>query len=60
MPGVGDEAYFRDNRGEWGELYVRAGARVLTIQMDVPTGRTAAAIQPNTIALAKALLPKLK
>jgi hypothetical protein len=60
VPGVGDEAYFRDNRGEWGELYVRAGARVLTIQMDVPTGRTAAAIQPNTIALAKALLPKLK
>jgi len=28
--------------------------------MDVPTGRTAAAIQPNTIALAKALLPTLK
>ena len=60
VPGVGDAAYFRDNRGEWGELYVRSGTRVLTIQMDVPTGKTAASIQSNTVALAKAILPKLK
>ena len=32
----------------------------LTIQMDVPNGRTAASIQPNVIALAKAVLPQLK
>jgi hypothetical protein len=32
----------------------------LTIQMDVPTGRTAASIKPNVIALAKAILPRLK
>jgi len=57
---VGDAAYFHDNRGNYAELYVRTGARVLTIQMDVPMGRTAASIQPNTIALANALLPKLK
>jgi hypothetical protein len=60
VPGVGDAACFRDNRGEWGELYVRSGTRVLTIQMDVPTGKTAASIQSNTVALAKAILPKLK
>jgi hypothetical protein len=60
VPGVGDAAYFRDNRGEWGELYVRSDTHVLTIQMDVPTGKTAASIQSNTIALAKAILPKLK
>jgi hypothetical protein len=60
VPNVGDGAYFRDNKGRWAELYARTGARVLTIQMDVPTGRTAASIQPNTIALANALLPKLK
>jgi hypothetical protein len=60
VPGVGDAAYFRDNRGEWGELYVRSGTHVLTIQMDVPTGKTAASIQSNTVALAKAILPKLK
>lgn len=57
---VGDAAYFRDNRGEWAELAARSGRRVLTIQMDVPTGRTTASIQPNVIALAKAILPKLK
>jgi hypothetical protein len=57
---VGDVAYFRDNRGKWAELYVRAGARVLTIQMDVPEGRTAESIKPNVTALAKAILPKLR
>jgi len=65
---VGDVAYFRDNRGEWAELYVRAGARVFTIQMDIPNGdlntgvgvRTAESIKPNVIALAKAILPKLR
>jgi len=60
VSGVGDTAYFFDRRGEWAELYVALGTRVLTIQMDVPDGRTAATIQPNVIGLAKAILPKLK
>jgi hypothetical protein len=60
VSGLGDIAYFRDNSGRWAELYVRAGARVLTIQMGVPTGRTAESIKPNSIALAKEILPKLK
>jgi hypothetical protein len=37
-----------------------AGARMVTIQMDVPTGKTAAGIQSNTVSLAKAVLAKLK
>jgi len=57
---VGDTAYFFDRRGQWAELYVRAGERVLTIQMAVPTGRTAASVQPNVVALARAILAKLK
>jgi hypothetical protein len=60
VPGVGDKAYFRDNKGEWAELAVVAGARMITIQMDVPTGKTAAGIQSNTVSLAKAVLGKLK
>lgn len=60
VPGVGDTAYFADNGGRWAELYVAAEGRVLTIQMDIPMGKTAASIQPNVIALAKAILPKLK
>jgi len=60
VQGVGDTAYFADNGGRWAELYVAAAGHVLTIQMAVPTGKTAASIQPNVIALAKAILPKLK
>jgi hypothetical protein len=60
LSGVGDAAIFRDNRGNYAELGVRAGQRVLTIQMSVPDGRTAIDIQPNTIALAKAILAKLR
>jgi hypothetical protein len=57
---VGDRAYFRDNKGRWAEVYVLAGSHVLTIQMDVPSGRTAQSIQPNVVALANAVLPQLK
>ena len=60
VAGLGDRAYFRDNKGRWSELYVVVGSRVLSIQMAVPTGRTAASIQPNAVALAKAVLPKLR
>jgi len=60
VAGVGEAAYFEDNKGRWAQLYARAGRRVVTIQMDVPTGRTAASIQPNVVALARAILPKLK
>jgi hypothetical protein len=60
LPNLGDRAHFRDNKGRWAELYMLAGSHVLTIQMDVPNGRTAASIQPNVIALAKAVLPQLK
>ena len=57
---VGEVAYFRDNGGRWGELYAKAGGRVLTLQMDVPDGRTARSIQSNLTGLAKALLSMLK
>lgn len=60
LSGLGDVAFFHDNRGRFAELYVRAGARVLTIQMDVPDGRTPESVKPNAIALAEALLPKLR
>lgn len=60
VPGVGDEALFHDNNGLWAEFVVRSGPHVLTIRMSVPNGKTAAAIKPNVVMLAKELLPKLK
>ena len=58
--GVGDEALFHDNIGQWAELVVRSGSHLLTIRMNIPRGKTAESIKPNVIALAKELLPKLK
>ena len=60
VPGVGEKAFFRDNRGEWAELAALSGGRMITLQMDVPKGRTAASIQANVVALAKAVLAQLK
>ena len=60
VPNVGDRAWFRDNRGNYAELAVVAGAHTLTIQMGVPFQGTADKIKPNTIALANELLPRLR
>ena len=60
VAGVGDSAYFRENGTSYAELYVTVGTHTMTIQMSVPTGNTPAAIKPNTIALANALVPKLR
>jgi hypothetical protein len=63
VPGVGDAAYFHDRsaRAPYVELYVRSGARVVTVQADVnrptETGRDA---RPRAVALAKALVAKLR
>ena len=58
--GAGDKAYFRANRTRFAELAVLSGKHVITLQMSVPDGKTPADIQPNVIALAKAILAKLK
>ena len=60
LVGVGDKAYFRANRNRFAELAVLSGKHVITLQMDVPTGKTPADIQPNVVALAKAILAKMK
>jgi hypothetical protein len=59
-PGIGDAAYFRDNRGEYAELYVRTGTHVFTIQMTVPAGKAATDVKPNLLTLAQAIAPKLQ
>jgi len=58
--GVGDRAYFRNNGDRFAELIIISGPHVITIQMDVPNGKTAEATKPDTIALAKEILPKVK
>ena len=60
VAGVGDAAYAFDNPAGYAELYVTVGTHLLTLQRDVPTGKTAASVRPGAIALAKALVPKLR
>ena len=60
VSGVGDTAFFRNNRNLFAELLVWTGAHHFTIQMGVPTDGTAEKIKPNTIALANAIIPQLK
>jgi hypothetical protein len=60
VPGLGDSAYFRNNRNRFAELLVRTGAHTFTIQMGVPMGKTADAIKPDTIAVAREILPRLQ
>jgi hypothetical protein len=60
VPGVGDKAFFRDNKGRWAELALVAGGRMITVQIDVPAGKKAESIQSNTVAVAKAVLAQQK
>ena len=60
VPGVGDAAYFAENPNGYAELYARTGTHTFTIQLNVPRGSTAAAVKPNVLTLANAIVPKLK
>jgi hypothetical protein len=64
VPSVGEAAFLRANKAaasvEFAELYARIGTHVLTIQMDVPAGKTTAAVKPGLVALAQAYAAKLR
>jgi len=60
VTGVGDEAYFWANPQGYAELYVKVGRLLLTLQRDVSRGQTAAGVRPGVVALANALVPKLR
>ena len=60
VAGVGDEAHLYENPAGYAELYVKVGPRLMTLQRSIPMGQTVADVRPGTIALAKALVPKLR
>jgi hypothetical protein len=65
VPDAGDAAYLFDNNNpnaglHYAELYVRAGQRVVTIQLSVrPPTASVESVRPAAVALAKALIAKL-
>ena len=60
VTGVGDRAYFRNNRNTFSELMGVVGPHTFFIQMGVPFQGTAEGVRPNLVALANAIIPKLR
>lgn len=63
VPGVGDAAYFHERPGSdaYGELYARAGTRVVTVQVPLNRpGETARDARRRAAALATAVLARLR
>ena len=60
VQGVGDEAWIRNNRDLFAELYARVGPHLLTVQTDIGTNKTFDSEKPTLVALAKAFVAKLR
>jgi len=60
VSGVGDTAFFRNNRDLFAELIVWTGPHHFTLQLGVPAGGTSDSIKPNVIGLANGIIPKLR
>lgn len=60
VSGVGDAAYFHNVQDMVAELFVRVGPRTFAVLLNIPSGSTAAAFKPTFIAVANAVVPKLR
>jgi hypothetical protein len=60
VAGVGEEAYIRDNKGLFAELYAKSGPYLISLQKNLKAGETTQASKPQLIALAKAIVAKLR
>jgi hypothetical protein len=57
---VGEEAYIRDNKGMFAELYAKSGPYLVSVQKSLKPGETTQASKAQLIALGKALIAKLR
>ena len=58
ISGIGEEAYFRNNRNRYAELYVRVGNHTLTLQASADGNIEA--VKPRVVNLAQTLIAKLR
>jgi hypothetical protein len=58
LSGVGDEAYFHNNRDRYAEFFVRVGQRMLTLQANVDGNMPT--VKAGSINLARALVARLR
>lgn len=58
ISGIGDEAYFHNNKNMFAELYAKVGNRLLTLQSS-SSGKVEA-VKPGVLSLAKVFVAKLR
>jgi hypothetical protein len=60
IAGLGEEAYIRNNKNLFAELYAKVGSHVISLQKNLGTDETMQATKPQLIALAKAVAGMLQ
>lgn len=60
VPGVGDEAYVRNNRDRYAELVAKVGPHSLTVQLSIERDKTFESSKPSLIAIGQAYVAKLR
>lgn len=60
VTGVGDEAYLRNNRDRYAELYARVGPHLVTVQYNIGTGEKFDVAKARAVEIGKALAAKLR
>ena len=60
VPGVGDEAYIRNNQNLFAVIYAKVGPHLLTVEMEIPVGQTFETAKPTIIEIAKAFAARLR
>ena len=60
IAGLGDEAFIQQKGKNWVELYVKVGGRLLHIEKDIFASDTLESVKPSMIALARAVIVKLR
>ena len=58
ISGIGDQAYFHNNKNLYAEVFVKAGNQLLTLQANMEGNM--ATVKPGVLNLAKALVAKLR
>lgn len=59
VPGVGDEAYVRNNGGRYAELVSKVGPHTLTVQLSIEPNKTFESTKPSLVTIGKAYAAKL-
>lgn len=57
LDGIGDEAYFHNNKDRYAEVLVKVGERMFTLQADADRGIEV--VKPEVLKLASAIVEKL-